>query len=214
MPDSPRFQYSLKSLLLLMSVFAIVCSALATFPEEVRAFNEKFLRPFMHSLATRLEFVLVIVVLLFGVVVAIDVGTWPKTGDADSESFGKKLLSIICLRRVWIGTTLLSPLIFSLSFLRYYLTYGASGTDGVEEMGWPLAFFARGGITGFERWSWLYLFFDVLAAIASAFIVTIALRNGPRPILAIVSRLFHLMRTWPNENETSQQDQTDQRPDK
>jgi hypothetical protein len=178
-----------------MTGFAVLCSALATFPPHVR---ELLAEAFMHI------FTLVVAIggILLIVVTALDIVAWYKTPDPNANTLAKKIKSLLRLRYFWIGLSVSFLVAICLNFLPYYFSYHAYECDGVEVMGWPFPFFERGGLSGFVHRSLVAFLVDMLVATVLALVIGIGFRNGTRPILIQARRLLHKIRTWPNEDES------------
>jgi hypothetical protein len=195
MSDQPRFQYSLRSLLWLMTGFAILCSAVTTCPKAYRGL--------LWEVVDRVVvLVLGIGGVFFGTVMAIDIVSWFTKPHANADTLGKKLRLLFRSRPFWIAICVALPLAIGLNFVPYYFSIGADMYDGVATMGWPLAFYERGGIEGFVYRSIPVCCIDMLIASVSSLVAGVYFRNGVVPVLGHVRRLFYTIRTWPNHEES------------
>lgn len=96
---------------------------------------------------------------------------------------------------VFFGTLIL---FVGLNLWVLYDTFGAYGFDGMEEIGWPLAFFARGGLSYHEIFEPLNLLADIAIAIGAAAGLTYLMRNGWQ-------EFWHWLRTAGVEYESSEE---------
>ena len=109
----------------------------------------------------------------------------------------------------WIAAILAFSVAVILNLVPYYFSHGAYAADGVETMGWPLAFYECGGFDGYSYRSVPILCVDTMIAIGLALVAGIGFRNGVRPVLILSRRLLHKIRSWPNEDNTSPRDPVD-----
>jgi hypothetical protein len=185
-----------------MTGFAVLCSALATCPAD---FRHLLLEAFMQALSLGLA----IVCTFLCAAVAMDIVTWFKNPDANADTLGKKVRLLLHTRCYWIAVSVTFPVAVILNLVPYYRTYGASGGDGVETMGWPLSFYEYGGIDGHWNRSVPIFCVDTMIAIVLAFVAGIGFRNGVRAVLIQSRRLLHKIRMWPNEDDAARRNPVD-----
>ncbi len=92
----------------------------------------------------------------------------------------------------------------ALNIIPYYLSRGASKTDGIEVAGWPLHFWVYGGGTVCtERIDAVAIVVDVLVALILPAGIGIAFRDGigrfSRRTRILLRKSWQKARTWPRE---------------
>jgi len=88
----------------------------------------------------------------------------PRHGDSDNLESNRK--RGFC----WWRFALFLCVAIALNVLRLAMTWKAYGTDGYEQVGWPWAFYERGGFSGGEHFYPLLLFVDCAIAIGLAYV--------------------------------------------
>ena len=93
-------------------------------------------------------------------------------------------------RKAWLGRFLLAALILVVANLvPLWLTWKAYGLDGVEQVGWPLPFFERGGFSYYEVFDLAALLFDLTVLVSMSWLFAHATHGGLRAT-------WRRLRTW------------------
>lgn len=77
----------------------------------------------------------------------------------------------------------------ALNAYRLWDTWGAYKLDGMEQLGFPIAFWERGGFVPHQNFYFHFLAIDIAVAVASAYLFSYALRDG-------WSGTLHRIQTW------------------
>jgi hypothetical protein len=189
MSSTPRFWYSLRSLLGLMTGVAVLCSAVAACSPDVRPL---LVEAFMQTVSLGLA----IVATFFGAVMMIDVVSWVRKRQLSVYSLWERVSLLIRSLWFWIAGGL--ALLAAVSLNLYSTNHFCDDPCGLQ-MGWPFWFYVPGSLGSYYLGNGSRICADVLVAIVIAIFLGFGFREGVRPIFANFRRLFQWMRIWPNE---------------
>lgn len=92
----------------------------------------------------------------------------------------------------------------ALNAYRLWDTWGAYKTDGMEQLGFPIVFWERGGFCAYENLYFHFLAIDIALAVAFAYLFSYALRDGWGGTL-------QRMQTWGLDHIYQDQDENEPR---